>query len=192
MGRPARNRSGVQGRTWSDAPLDVFVAKSADPVTCSRRAKRAGEHVVAGRSPFPLPRVSPRRFGTVLRPRWEGGTFVPWGVTPRRLRSDHDDRLARRHAPRRLAQRSPGGPSVYDMVLTEHRVVEAEVDTLFATARDFDFLTVRSPLVTAMMTARALPSRLRGKATDAPTRLAPGLRTWGVAGLADPGSGSGP
>jgi hypothetical protein len=60
---------------------------------------------------------------------------------------------------------------VYDMVLTEHRVVEAEVDTLFATARDFDFMTVRSPLVTAMMTARALPSRLRGKAPDAPTRL---------------------
>src|SRR6476659_9588257 len=60
---------------------------------------------------------------------------------------------------------------VYDMVLTEHRVVEAEVATLFATARDFDFMTVRSPLVTAMMTARALPSRLRGKAPDAPTRL---------------------
>jgi hypothetical protein len=60
---------------------------------------------------------------------------------------------------------------VYDMVLTEHRVVQAEVDTLFATARNFDFMTVRSPLVTAMMTARALPSRLRGKALDAPTRL---------------------
>ena len=37
---------------------------------------------------------------------------------------------------------------VYDVVLTEHRIVEADVDTLFATARDFDFLTVRSPLVT--------------------------------------------
>ncbi len=61
--------------------------------------------------------------------------------------------------------------SVYDMVLTEHRVVEADVDTVFGTARDFDFMTVRSPLVTAMMTARALPSRLRGKAIDAPTRL---------------------
>jgi hypothetical protein len=60
---------------------------------------------------------------------------------------------------------------VYDMVLTEHRVVEADVDTLFETARDFDFMTVQSPLVTAMMTARALPSRLRGKAIDAPTRL---------------------
>ena len=60
---------------------------------------------------------------------------------------------------------------VYDMVLTEHRVVEADVDTVFGTARDFDFMTVRSPLVTAMMTARALPSRLRGKAIDAPTRL---------------------
>jgi len=114
----------VQGRTWSDAPLDVFVAKSADAVTCSRRAKRAGEHVVAGRSPFPLPRVSPRRFGTVLRLVGRVGTFVPQIVTPGRRRSDHDDRLARRHPLRRLAQRSRGGPSVYAMVLTEHRVVE--------------------------------------------------------------------
>ena len=59
---------------------------------------------------------------------------------------------------------------VYDMVLTEHRVVEAEVDTLFATARDFDFMTVRSPLVTAMMT-RPVRSRVgawcRGAVTAA-------------------------
>lgn len=64
-----------------------------------------------------------------------------------------------------------GALPTYDMVLTEHRVVGAEVDTLFATARDFDFLTVRSPLVTAMMTARALPNRLRGKPLEAPTHL---------------------
>ena len=59
----------------------------------------------------------------------------------------------------------------YDMVLTEHPVVEADVDTVFATARDFDFMTVQSPLVTAMMTARALPSRLRGRVLESPTRL---------------------
>ena len=81
---------------------------------------------------------------------------------------------------------------VYDMVLTEHRVVEADVDTLFATARDFDFMTVRSPLVTAMMTARALPSRLARQGTRRSDPASPGLRTWGVAGLAHSGAGSGP
>ncbi len=60
---------------------------------------------------------------------------------------------------------------VYDMALTEHVVVEATVDGLFETARDFDFLTVRSPLVTAMMTLRALPTRLRGRAPAGPTSL---------------------
>lgn len=60
---------------------------------------------------------------------------------------------------------------VYDMVLTEHLVVEATVDRLFETARDFDFLTVQSPLVTAIMTLRALPTRLRGKAPAGPASL---------------------
>jgi hypothetical protein len=64
-----------------------------------------------------------------------------------------------------------GALPTYDMVLTEHRVVAAEPDTVYATARDFDFLTVRSPLVTAVMTARALPNRLRGTPLEAPTHL---------------------
>jgi hypothetical protein len=60
---------------------------------------------------------------------------------------------------------------VYDVALTEHLVVEAGVDRLYATARDFDFMTVRAPLVSVLMTARALPGRLRRNAPEAPTRL---------------------
>ena len=114
----------MQGRTWSDAPLDVFVAKSADAVTCSRRAKRAGEHVVAGRSLFRC-----REFRRVVSGRC-CASLGGWGPSSHRSSrqgadgSDHDDRLARRHPLRRLAQRSRGGPSVYDMVPTEPRVVE--------------------------------------------------------------------
>lgn len=60
---------------------------------------------------------------------------------------------------------------VYDMVLTEHLVVEADVARVFAVARDFDFMTTKAPLVTALMTLRAVPARLRGHAPAAPTQL---------------------
>jgi len=62
----------------------------------------------------------------------------------------------------------------YDVALTEHIVVEAAPDVVFATAQDFDFLTTDAPLVTVLMTMRAIPSRLRGRqvATPASLRLA--------------------
>lgn len=60
---------------------------------------------------------------------------------------------------------------VYDMALTEHLVVEAHVGRVFAAARDFDFLTTKAPLVTALMTLRALPGRLRGHAPAPPAQL---------------------
>ena len=154
-----RNRSSVHG--WdvglTHVPRVRGEERSSGGMQPTREAcRRAGRR-------WALPFSAAAHFAASFRdgaaPRWEGVlTFVPWVVTPCRLRSDRDDRLGRRHALPRLAQRSPGGLPVYDMVLTEHRVVEAEVDTQFATARDFDFLTVRSPLVTAMMAARALPS----------------------------------
>jgi hypothetical protein len=60
---------------------------------------------------------------------------------------------------------------VYDVALTEHLVVEAEAAAVFDIAQNFDLFTVRAPLVTALMTARALPARLRGKAQDTPKHL---------------------
>lgn len=60
---------------------------------------------------------------------------------------------------------------VYDVVLTEHLVVAAEPAAVFDVAQDFDFLTVRAPLVAALMTARALPARLRGRAPQTPEHL---------------------
>ena len=75
----------------------------------------------------------------------------------------------------------------YDMVLTEHLVVDADTATVFAAARDFDFLTTRAPLVTGLMTLRAVPGRLRGHAPVAPERLllaqdASALPGWVVLG----------
>jgi hypothetical protein len=60
---------------------------------------------------------------------------------------------------------------VYDVVLTEHLVVEAPPDVVFRTAKEFDFLTVRAPLVTALMTARTLPARLLGRPVETPAEL---------------------
>ncbi len=59
----------------------------------------------------------------------------------------------------------------YDVVLTEHLVVEADTDTVFAAAKNFDFTTTRSRLVTALMTARALPSRVLGRPVETPPAL---------------------
>ncbi len=52
---------------------------------------------------------------------------------------------------------------VYDVVLTEHLVVHAPPDVVFQTAKEYDFLTTRSLVVTGLMSVRTLPSRQRGR-----------------------------
>ena len=59
----------------------------------------------------------------------------------------------------------------YDVALTEHLVVEATAADVFEAAVNFDFMTTRSPVVSAMMTARVLPSRLLGRPVVAPETL---------------------
>ena len=56
-------------------------------------------------------------------------------------------------------------------MLTEHLVVDADTVTVFEAAKNFDFMTTRSLLVTAMMTARSVPSRLLGRPVVAPQSL---------------------
>jgi hypothetical protein len=59
----------------------------------------------------------------------------------------------------------------YDVVLTEHLVVDADTSVTFEAAKNFDFLTTRSLLVTGLMTARSLPSRLLGRPVVDPQTL---------------------
>jgi hypothetical protein len=59
----------------------------------------------------------------------------------------------------------------YDVVLTEHLVVDADTGTVFEAAKNFDFMTTRSRLVTALMTARSVPSRVRGRPVVTPPAL---------------------
>jgi len=59
----------------------------------------------------------------------------------------------------------------YDVVLTEHLVIEADTGVVFEAAKNFDFMTTTSPLVTALMTARSLPSRVFGRPVVAPQTL---------------------
>jgi hypothetical protein len=59
----------------------------------------------------------------------------------------------------------------YDVVLTEHVVVEAAPELVFAAAKGFDFLTTDAKLVTALMTLRTVPGRLRGRPAATPTTL---------------------
>ena len=59
----------------------------------------------------------------------------------------------------------------YDVVLTEHLVVEADTAVVFEAAKNFDFMTTKSPLVTALMTARGVPSRLLGRPVVTPRAL---------------------
>jgi len=49
----------------------------------------------------------------------------------------------------------------YDVVLAVHKIVDADLATTFAAARDLDFLTVRTPLLDTAMWLRGLPDRLR-------------------------------
>jgi hypothetical protein len=59
----------------------------------------------------------------------------------------------------------------YDVVLTEHLVVDADTGTVFEAAKNFDFMTTRSLLVTAMMTARSVPSWLLRRPVVTPQSL---------------------
>ena len=59
----------------------------------------------------------------------------------------------------------------YDVVVAEHRVVDADPETVLAAARELDFMTVRTPLLTAAMWVRGVPDRLRHRSTPPPTRL---------------------
>jgi len=61
--------------------------------------------------------------------------------------------------------------AIYDVVITEHLVVDAGIDDTYRAAKDLDFLTVRSPLLTASMFARGLPARLRGHSPEVPPKL---------------------
>jgi len=56
----------------------------------------------------------------------------------------------------------------YDVVVTEHLVVEADTHEVFEAAKNFDFLTTRSPLVSLLMTARSVPARLQGRLLGRP------------------------
>ncbi|MEE2030906.1 hypothetical protein [Rhodococcus chondri] len=67
----------------------------------------------------------------------------------------------------------------YDVVLTEHLTVEADVATVFRAAQNLDFLTVRTPLLATAFFIRGLPARLSGK----PSPELPALRLF-----ADPSS----
>jgi hypothetical protein len=60
---------------------------------------------------------------------------------------------------------------VYDMVLTEHLVINAERDAVYSAARNLDFLKVRSPLLSASFFIRGLPARLSGREVPAPPVL---------------------
>lgn len=67
----------------------------------------------------------------------------------------------------------------YDVALTEHLTVEADVPAVFRAAHDLDFLTVRTPLLATAFFVRGLPARLFGK----PSPELPALRLF-----ADPSS----
>jgi hypothetical protein len=59
----------------------------------------------------------------------------------------------------------------YDVAITEHIVVDANLEQTYRATKDLDFLTVRSPLLTASMFVRGLPMRLRGHGSAPPLQL---------------------
>ena len=59
----------------------------------------------------------------------------------------------------------------YDVVVTEHLVVDADPAATFEAARDLDFLAVHAPLISAAMFVRGLPDRLSHREQPPPTRL---------------------
>lgn len=71
----------------------------------------------------------------------------------------------------------------YDVVITERLVIDADRDSVFESARDLDFMTVRTPLLAASFFVRSLPARLSGKSVPPPPQLRlapddPGLPGW--------------
>jgi hypothetical protein len=60
---------------------------------------------------------------------------------------------------------------IYDVVLTERLIIEADADDIYAAARDLDFMTVHTPLLSASMFARGIPARLRGHTLPTPPVL---------------------
>jgi hypothetical protein len=59
----------------------------------------------------------------------------------------------------------------YDVALTEHLVIQAGTAVVFEAAKNFDFITTRSPFVTLLMSARSVPSRLHCQRAAAPQTL---------------------
>lgn len=60
---------------------------------------------------------------------------------------------------------------VYDVAITERLVVHNGTRQLFRAARDLDFLSIRSPIVTASMFVRGLPARVGGKPPAKPAEF---------------------
>ena len=58
-----------------------------------------------------------------------------------------------------------------DALIAVHTMVAAGPAATYRAARDLDFLTVRTPLLTAAMWLRGLPERLRGNSAAPPARL---------------------
>jgi hypothetical protein len=52
---------------------------------------------------------------------------------------------------------------LYDVVIAEHLVVNADAATTYCAARGLDLLTVHTPLLDAAMWVRQVPSRLAGR-----------------------------
>lgn len=65
----------------------------------------------------------------------------------------------------------------YDVVVTEHLVVDADPPTTLEAARQLDLLTVSTPLLEGAMWIRGLPDRMRhrARARSVPLRLAEGV-----------------
>lgn len=72
---------------------------------------------------------------------------------------------------------------VYDLVITEHAVVEADCRIAYQLVAGLDFMSVRTPLLAASFFVRGLPARLRGRALPPP----PELRLTGPEGVGLPG-----
>lgn len=77
-------------------------------------------------------------------------------MTPAKTASDH---LIDRYLP------------AYDLVITERLVIDADPQRVYEAARNFDFMTVRTPLLSASFFVRGLPARLSGKSVPPPPEL---------------------
>ncbi|WP_433664590.1 hypothetical protein ACQPW1_22125 [Nocardia sp. CA-128927] len=60
---------------------------------------------------------------------------------------------------------------VFDAMIAEHQIVQADLATTFRAARSLDFLTVRTPLLTTAMWLRGLPNRWSGHPASPLPRL---------------------